>query len=124
MVNFKNSLLLIFKNKGYTVNSIHANNGGFYSRTNLHKAYGYENHYDSYYMITLTGKNGTYTKLGFIKVSNYGPICFSVSDTKSIRPYGFTIHTQDSWQKITTDTLTINLIRPEGSSIDYQFILK
>lgn len=69
-------------------------------------------------------KNGTYTKLGFIKVSNYGPICFSVSDTKSIRPYGFTIHTQDSWQKITTDTLTINLIRQEDSSIDYQFILK
>lgn len=59
--NFSNALPNMFKNNGYTVNSVHANNGGFYSRTNLHKAYGYENHYDSYYMITLTGKNGTYT---------------------------------------------------------------
>ena len=59
---------------------------------------------------------------GFKKI--YGPYCFNPSERLQLRPYGFTIHTQDSWQKITTDTLTINLIRPEGSGIDYQFILK
>ena len=50
----------MFKNKGYTVNSIHANSGTYYSRTNLHNSFGYENHYDLDYIIKLTGKDNNY----------------------------------------------------------------
>ena len=48
--NYSNSLAMIFRNNGYKVNSIHANKGGYYSRSSLHKSFGYEEHYDSEYM--------------------------------------------------------------------------
>lgn len=58
--DFSASLPNMFKNKGYTVNSIHANSGTYYSRTNLHNSFGYENHYDLDYIIKLTGKDNDY----------------------------------------------------------------
>lgn len=43
--DYRYSLPNLFKEQGYTVNSIHANTGNFYNRSNLHLALGYENHY-------------------------------------------------------------------------------
>jgi lipoteichoic acid synthase len=42
---FPYSLPNLFKNNGYSVNSLHFNYGYFYNRTNLHKALGFDNHY-------------------------------------------------------------------------------
>lgn len=42
---YKYSLANLFKNSGYTVNSMHENTGKFYNRSNFHRALGYENHY-------------------------------------------------------------------------------
>ena len=47
---FPYSLPNLFKQAGYTVNSLHYNNGEFYNRTNMHKALGYTNHYALYDM--------------------------------------------------------------------------
>lgn len=58
--DFSASLPNMFKNIGYTVNSIHANSGSYYSRANLHKSFGYENHYDLEYIVNLLGKNKSY----------------------------------------------------------------
>lgn len=43
--NYAYSIANLFKNSGYTVNSIHANTAKFYNRNNFHRALGYENHY-------------------------------------------------------------------------------
>lgn len=43
--NFSYSLARLLKKEGYTVNSLHANNGKFYNRTSFHQALGYTNHY-------------------------------------------------------------------------------
>lgn len=43
--NFKYSLPNLFKEVGYSVNSIHMNNGEFYNRRNFHISLGFENHY-------------------------------------------------------------------------------
>lgn len=43
--DYRYSLPNLFKNEGYTVNSIHANSGNFYNRSNLHIALGYEKHH-------------------------------------------------------------------------------
>ena len=43
--NYTYSIANLFKNSGYTVNSIHANTAKFYNRNNFHRALGYENHY-------------------------------------------------------------------------------
>lgn len=43
--DYRYSLPNLFKEAGYTVNSIHANTGNFYNRSNLHLALGYEHHY-------------------------------------------------------------------------------
>jgi len=43
--DYQYSLPNLFKEKGYTVNSIHANSGNYYNRSNLHLAFGYEKHY-------------------------------------------------------------------------------
>lgn len=43
--NYAYSIANLFKNRGYTVNSIHANTAKFYNRSNFHRALGYENHY-------------------------------------------------------------------------------
>lgn len=43
--HFTYSLPNLFKNNGYSVNSIHMNNGEFYNRTNFHKTLGFEKHY-------------------------------------------------------------------------------
>lgn len=43
--NFSTSLANILKSKGYSTASIHANGGGYYNRTNFHKALGYDVHY-------------------------------------------------------------------------------
>lgn len=43
--NFDYSLPNLFKNNGYSVNSIHMNTGSFYNRSNFHKSLGFENHY-------------------------------------------------------------------------------
>lgn len=59
---------------------------------------------------------------GFRKI--YGPYCFSPSERVQLRPYGFTIHTQNSWQNITTDTFTVELIKNDNNDIKYMFILK
>lgn len=55
---------------------------------------------------------------------NYGPYCFSPSQKVQLRPYGFTIHTQNSWKNIATDTFTVELIKNENDNIKYMFILK
>lgn len=39
------SLANLFKDKGYNVNSIHFNQGYFYNRSEMHKTFGYDNHY-------------------------------------------------------------------------------
>ncbi len=57
-------------------------------------------------------------------LTTYGPICLSPIKKYELRPYGFTIHTQDSWQNITTDTFTLTLSIPKDTKIKYQFILK
>ena len=54
----------------------------------------------------------------------YGPVCFSPAKKYELRPYGFTIHTQNSWQNITTDTFTVELIKNDNNDIKYMFILK
>ena len=43
--DYQYSLPNLFKQEGYTVNSIHMNKGSFYNRINFHKALGFENHY-------------------------------------------------------------------------------
>ena len=43
--NFDYSLPNLFKNNGYTVNSLHMNNGTFYNRENFHPSLGFEKHY-------------------------------------------------------------------------------
>lgn len=65
--------------------------------------------------------NGTYS---YFFNPNYGPVYFSPAKTYSVRPYGFTIHTQESWKNISTDTLSVSITKPENSSVKYQFILK
>ena len=42
---YKTSLANKFKNKGYSANSIHFNNGVFYNRSEFHINLGYDNHY-------------------------------------------------------------------------------
>ena len=59
---------------------------------------------------------------GFRKI--YGPYCFSPSERVQLRPYGFTIHTQNSWQNITTDTFTVELTKNDNEDVKYMFILK
>lgn len=54
----------------------------------------------------------------------YGPYYFSPAKSLSVRPYGFTIHTQESWKNIRTDTLTVKITKPKNSNIEYRFILK
>lgn len=44
-VDYTYSLANMLKNKGYTVNSFHANTGNFYNRTEFHKRLGYDKHY-------------------------------------------------------------------------------
>lgn len=43
--NYDYSLPNLFKNNGYSVNSLHMNTGSFYNRENFHIALGFENHY-------------------------------------------------------------------------------
>lgn len=43
--SFNYSLPSLFKNNGYSVNSVHMNKGSFYNRENFHKSLGFENHY-------------------------------------------------------------------------------
>lgn len=43
--DFTYSLPYLFRQEGYTANSIHMNKGSFYNRLNFHKALGFENHY-------------------------------------------------------------------------------
>ena len=43
--NFDYSLPNLFKNNGYSVNSVHMNTGSFYNRENFHLTLGFENHY-------------------------------------------------------------------------------
>lgn len=43
--NYDYSLPNLFKNNGYTVNSLHMNNGTFYNRENFHPSLGFETHY-------------------------------------------------------------------------------
>ena len=43
--NYDLSLPNLFKQNGYTVNSVHMNYGGFYNREGIHRAIGFENHY-------------------------------------------------------------------------------
>lgn len=44
--NYPNTLANFFKEKGYDVNSYHANQGIFYNRNKMHQAFGYNTHYD------------------------------------------------------------------------------
>lgn len=60
--NFENnkypySLANLFKNDGYIVNSLHANNGKFYNRERIHLSFGYEHHYALRDMKLKTDKN-------------------------------------------------------------------
>ena len=43
--NYNYSLPNLFKNNGYSVNSVHMNTGTFYDRSNFHISLGFENHY-------------------------------------------------------------------------------
>lgn len=43
--NYSISLPNLFKDAGYTANSLHFNRGSYYSRSNLHQAIGYEHYY-------------------------------------------------------------------------------
>lgn len=43
---YPNSLANLFKEKGYTVNSYHSNNGSIYNRGNVHKVFGYEKYHN------------------------------------------------------------------------------
>ena len=43
--NFDYSLPNLFKNNGYSVNSVHMNTGSFYNRDKFHLTLGFENHY-------------------------------------------------------------------------------
>ena len=43
--SFPNSLANLFKERGYTVNAFHMNNGEYYSRTSNYKNWGYDNYY-------------------------------------------------------------------------------
>jgi len=43
--NFNYSLPHLFKENGYSVNSVHMNTGSFYNRNKLHTSLGFENHY-------------------------------------------------------------------------------
>ena len=49
----KYSLANMFKQSGYYTSSIHFNNGKFYDRIDMHKAYGYD---DSYFLADMTKK--------------------------------------------------------------------
>lgn len=49
-VHYPYSLANMFKNKGYSVNSFHANNSSFYNRGEFHKRLGYDHHYSAYDM--------------------------------------------------------------------------
>ena len=51
--SFSNSLPNMFNSKNYVTNSIHFNNGYFYSREKLHKAFGYKN---SYFLLDMDSK--------------------------------------------------------------------
>ncbi len=42
---FPNSLANLFKNRGYSVNAFHMNNGEYYNRTSNYKNWGYDNYY-------------------------------------------------------------------------------
>ena len=46
--DFKYSLPSLFKENGYTVNSIHMNDGNFYNRNNFHASLGFDKHYALY----------------------------------------------------------------------------
>lgn len=48
--NYDYSLANLFKHKGYSVNSIHMNDGAFYNRKNFHLGLGFEKHYPLYEM--------------------------------------------------------------------------
>lgn len=43
--NFRETLPLLFKNKGYSVNSYHSYFENYYNRNNFHKALGFDNYY-------------------------------------------------------------------------------
>lgn len=53
-----------------------------------------------------------------------GPYCFLTNQSYPIRPYCFTIHTQESWQNIETNTLTVSITKPKNCDIKYQLLLK
>lgn len=53
-----------------------------------------------------------------------GPQYFLPTQSHPIRPYGFTIHTQENWKNINTDSLTVSITKPKNSTIKYRFILK
>lgn len=57
---YKTSLANKFKNVGYSVNSIHYNNGYYYNRTTFHKNLGYEKHYALSDMKDIDHKNYNY----------------------------------------------------------------
>lgn len=52
--DFRYSLPSMFNKNNYVTNSIHFNNGNFYDRVNMHKAYGYDN---SYFLFDMYKKN-------------------------------------------------------------------
>jgi len=60
--NFSTSLANILKSKGYSTASIHANNGGYYNRTNFHEALGYDTHYDLENIKDIDHQNYNYYK--------------------------------------------------------------
>ena len=48
--DFSYSLPSLFRDNGYTANSIHMNDGDFYNRKNFHEGLGFERHYPLYQM--------------------------------------------------------------------------
>jgi hypothetical protein len=58
------------------------------------------------------------------RVSNgYGLRTYHPLDTPSLRPYGNSIHSQDSWA-ITTGELTIRLEAPGDSAVRYYLLIR
>ena len=50
--NYKYSLANMFKKTGYYTSTMHFNEGAFYNRNNMHKAYGYD---DTHFLLDMTG---------------------------------------------------------------------
>lgn len=139
--NYNASLPNLFKDAGYTVNSLHFNNGSYYSRSNLHQAIGYEHYYslldlniggdlkDQYNDETLSKDDDVYELLVpkdkkfmtyVITMSPHGPyeknqLCNDNSD--KLECFKTLVHMTDNFLKILLERLEEDKILDETTII-------